>query len=73
MEQPSDRVTVSQDEYKNGRTAAVLDSYADHVERVGLVDSDFPHVLRRAARLLREHCPQVQEYDRQIKELRRTL
>lgn len=58
---------------KDGMTAAILDSYAKTVESRELVDSEFPRVLRKAARLLREHCREVQEYERQKVELFRRV
>lgn len=65
MEQPQDRVeTFNPDEgKKRGRTAQVLEHYANTVERRDLVDSDFGPVLRRAVALLREYCPEVKEYE----------
>lgn len=73
MESVAHSVEINTEINRIGRTATVLEHYANTVERRELVDSDFGPILRRAADLLRKYCPEVNEYERQMKELRGML
>ena len=67
MESFKDRVESLEDaaRIQEGRTARVLLHYAATAEQREWIDSDLPSVLKRAARLLRKYCPEVQEYERE--------
>ena len=64
--------------FRNGITARLLDNYADSLlerreQGETIIDSDFPFILQRAAKLLRLYCPEVQEKERQRAELLETV
>lgn len=79
MEQPADRVETEKwmdREVKiaqKGRVARVLEFYARSIEARDetCIDSGLPDILRRAAGLLREHCPETREYEKRMEFLGR--